>query len=254
MKKIFYSICIFIFIFIFILIYFKFFSFHTQIHKVVDFELKLPFYSKIYHTSKSNDEYVLTFKTFLSKDVILNKINDILNEYEEYICQNQVFYYDKDNDITIKDVDIGNNEIINKYSVTISKGMFDNNFCSKVIDYKNIKYQIKDVLTNPHEYKYKNIVDGNIYNVYSNLKNKAILLNTGMNKMNYLRNMLRYGWVSMNQFIDYLDYIVLSNKCSKVVNKDYVIYKTKDFSLLKCNNNDIYINEMEYDYSNFICK
>ena len=47
MKKIFYSICIFIFIFI--LIYFKFFSFHTQIHKVSDFELKLPFYSKIYH-------------------------------------------------------------------------------------------------------------------------------------------------------------------------------------------------------------
>ena len=252
MKKIFYSICIFIFIFI--LIYFKFFSFHTQIHKVNDFELKLPFYSKIYHTSKSNDEYVLTFKTFLSKDVILNKINDILNEYEEYICQNQMFYYDKDNDITIKDVDIGNNEIINKYSITISKEMFDNNFCSKVIDYKNIKHQIKDVLTNPHEYKYKNIVDGNIYNVYSNLKNKAILLNTGMNKMNYLRDMLTYGWVSMNQFIDYLDYIVLNNKCSKFENKDYVIYKTKDFSLLKCNNNDIYINESEYDYSNFICK
>ena len=103
-------------------------------------------------------------------------------------------------------------------------------------------------------FKYKNIIDGKIYNVYSNLKNKAILLNTGMNKMNYLRNMLGYGWVSMNQFIDYLDYIVLSNECSKVVNKDYVIYKTKDFSLLKCNNNDIYINESEYDYSNFVCK
>ena len=112
MKKLFYSICILIFIFVFI--YFKFFSFHTQIHKVGDFELKLPFYSKIYDTSKSNDEYVLIFKTFLSKGVILNKINDILNEYEEYICQNQGFYYDKDNDITIKDVDIGNNEIINK--------------------------------------------------------------------------------------------------------------------------------------------
>lgn len=252
MKKLFYSICILIFIFVFI--YFKFFSFHTQIHKVGDFELKLPFYSKIYDTSKSNDEYVLIFKTFLSKGVILNKINDILNEYEEYICQNQGFYYDKDNDITIKDVDIGNNEIINKYSIIISKGMFDNNFCSKVIDYKNIKHQVKETLINPHEFKYKNTVDGNTYNVYFNLVNKDILINTGMNKMNYLRSMLTYGWVSMNQFIDYLDYIELNKEVFKIENKDYIVYKTKDFSLLKCNNNDIYINESEYDYSNFICK
>ena len=252
MKKLFYSICIFIFIFIFI--YFKFFSFHAQIYKVDDFELKLPFYSKIYDTSKSNDEYVLTFKTFLSKDTILNKINDILNEYEEYICQNQVFYYDKDNDITIKEIKIDKDLFINEYSIIMLIGKFDNNYCSKVIDYKNIKYQIKEIFTNSHEFKYKNTVDGNTYNVYFNLVNKDILINTGMNKMNYLRSMLTYGWVSMNQFIDYLDYAELNKEVFKIENKDYIVYKTKDFSLLKCNNNVIYINESEYDYSNFICK
>lgn len=66
--------------------------------------------------------------------------------------------------------------------------------------------------------------------------------------------MLGYGWVSMNQFIDYLDYIALNDKCLKVENDDYIIYIAKDFSLLKCNNNDIYINDGNYDYSNFVCK
>jgi len=113
---------------------------------------------------------------------------------------------------------------------------------------------MKNVFIKPHEYEYKNMIDGNIYNVYSNLENKDILLNTGMNKMNYLRNMLRYGWVSMNQFIDYLDFISVNGDSVKIETKDYIAFETKEFTLLKCDNNDIYIYENEYDYSNFVCK
>lgn len=253
MKKVFCYIGALCFV-VFIFICFKFLSFGTQVYSKNNFKLTVPFYSKIYNTVDSNDEHVFKFKTFLSKSALLNKTNDILNEYEKYICQNQKFYYDKDNDITIKGIEIGSKLFINEYSYTISKGMFDNNFCSKVIGYKNIKHQIKDVLIKPHKYEYKNIVDGNIYNVYSNLENKDILLSTGMNVMNYLRDMLRFGWVSMNQFIDYLDFISSNGDSVKIETKDYIAYETKEFTLLKCDNNDIYIYENEYDYSNFVCK
>lgn len=257
MKKSMYNIYIFITIFILILftfIYFKFFSFHIQVYNENDFKLKLPFYSIIYKTAKSEDDYVLTFKTLLSKSILSKKFNSILNEYEEYICQNQLFYYDKDNDITIEKIDIGSKKFINQYSITLSNGKIDNNFCSEVVDYKDLKYQIKQTFIKPHELKYKNTVDGNIYNIYYNLEDKDILLKTGMNKMNSLRGMLKYGWVSMNQFVDYIDYITSISDGSKIKNKEYVIYKTKDFSLLKCENNNIYIYESEYDYSNFVCK
>ena len=253
MKKVFCytgALCFVLFIFI----CFKFFSFGTQVYSKNNFKLTVPFYSKIYNIVDSNDEYVFKFRTFLSKSVLLNKTDNILNGYEKYTCQNQKFYYDKDNDITIKRIDIGSKLFINEYSYIISTGIFDNNYCSKVIDYKDIKYQMKNVFIKPHEYEYKNMIDGNIYNVYSNLENKDILLNTGMNKMNYLRNMLRYGWVSMNLFIDYLDFISANCDSVKIETKDYIAYETKEFTLLKCDNNDIYIYENEYDYSNFVCK
>ena len=139
MKKLFYCLGVVVFILL-IVICFKFFSFGTQIYNGDNFELKVPFYSKIFDTTKSNDEYVLTFRTFLSKSAILNKTNNILNEYEKYTCQNNVFYYDKENDITIKEIEIVNKPFINEYSITISNGKFDNDFCSIVLNYKNLKH------------------------------------------------------------------------------------------------------------------
>lgn len=257
MKKLFCIRNILIFIcisIIFSFAYFKFFSFHTQILNVDKFKLSVPFYSKYYNSTKSNDGYVLMFKTLLTKSILLNKTNEILGKYEEYICQNQLFYYDKDNNATIKKIDISNKLFINQYSITLSNGKFDNNYCSKVVNYKDLKYQIKPIFSKPYEIEYKNTIDGNMYKIYFNLENKDILLSTGMNKMNYLGSMLKYGWVSMNQFLDYLDYTTSIKDGSKIESEKNIIYKTNDFSLLKCNNNNIYIYEKEYEFLNSICR
>lgn len=201
-----------------------------------------------------------TFKSFRSQFMLQLELEHMMNDYEKITCHNQTVYYDKKENMTITDYGVTNKLLFREFYITYQKGYPTNNECSVVTDATKMTYQIDYRLKNEHgicyhpdKFQYLN-EDGQIYDVHYDCFGD-ILFQSGMNKMHPLNSLLSMGWVSMAQVIDFLEYQVIEGNIKKETykNEDTVMYRGKDFSLLKCGkrsggNKDIYIGNTKLKY------
>lgn len=201
-----------------------------------------------------------SFQSLRSKFLLEVELERMMNDYEKIVCHNQDVYYDKNTNITITDYGVKSGLLFNEFYITYDKGYPTNNECSVVTDATKMTYQIDyssknkhGICYHPDTFQYVN-EDGNSYNVHYTCFGD-ILFQSGMNKMHPLNNLLSMGWVSMSQVIDFLEYQVIEGTIKKETyqNEDTVMYRGKDFSLLKCGkrsggNKDIYIGDPKLKY------
>ncbi|MDD2377710.1 MAG: hypothetical protein PHD10_02745 [Bacilli bacterium] len=225
-------------------------------------ELKVP---KLSSFEEECCMFSATFKSFRSKSSLQRELDKIMNSYEKKICNNRTIYYNEKQDITITEYGVKRGILLNTFYVTYDKGSYENNECSVITDSIKLKYQIDYDFKNkrgfcriPEKFKYLNR-NGETYDVYYECFGD-LLFKTGMDKMEYLNYMLSSGWISMHDVIDFLEYQVINGEATKNEFKDggLVIYKNKDYSLLKCNNwtgnQDIYIGGTNFEYKESYCK
>lgn len=261
---------ILIIIFLILGILLKFIPFKVTEYKIDSLSLKIPamsFYNKkIKHKnnfiSDKGNIYTIQFKNFRSKYTIEKELKKILDKYEIKECNNNKIYYNKNDDFTIINYKINKGFLFNTFYIEVLKGNTNINICSKITDPSKLKYVIMSSSLNynnlpytPSKLKYLN-KDGNISNIYYN-HSDDILFYTGTGKAKYLQDLLQFGWISMQDILDFLEYQEKNNKAKKINEKDYTLYYNKDFSLLKCtnkNNNDIYISNKKTLYNDDICK
>ena len=134
-------------------------------------------------------------------------------------------------------------------------GSKSNNECSLITDPKKLTHSILScplgICYGTNEFKYKG-KDGNIYNLYFNLST-FLLFKNGRDEMHYFNSMLKFGWMSMQDVIDYLDYRVENNKTVLELKENYKIYKSKEFYLILCDNKTIYIEDSTFVENNLYC-
>lgn len=204
-----------------------------------------------------------TFKSLSSKKVLQKELNNIINGYDKKTCNNRTIYYDKEQKISIYDYGIKSGFILNEYYINYDKVEYDANSCSVVTDPTKLTYSVKKSSRDDNDCNgpitYKN-EDGKTYNLYYNWCFGDLLFQTGTGTMNYLYAMLGYGWISMQDVTEFLEYQVKNNEATKEVFKDEgsIIYRNKNFSLLRCNtkdgNKNIYIDERTFEYKENYCK
>ena len=131
---------IFIIILAFILIFlFKVISFGYDVKHV-----KYTFYDdkfinlgvpKFSFLMQNNDENY-SFKSFRSKGVLEKEVKKYLNTLEDLSCNNTIYYYDEDSDITIIDYSIISNPIYSTISYSLKNGNYCDNF--KIKEYGDV--------------------------------------------------------------------------------------------------------------------
>lgn len=239
-------------------IYINFLSISTvkYYYKEKKITLEIPKYS-IFYEEKDN---TLIFKSLKSKNNIEFILSTIENKYQKYTCRHNTYYYDEEGQVTIISYDIKDKNLFNEIYLTYKVGKHDNNYCNKVTDPTKTSYQfrINPIDSTPLPFEFQNIEEnGEIINVHYNNLNGRILFKTGKGYMNYLESMIQYKWITMNDVIEFLEYKVKKNEVEKTENNDigYIIYKTGDFSLIKCSgqNKDIYIENHDFEYKENYC-
>ena len=221
--------------------------------------LTIPKIAKLKSVSKNYVE----FSSLQNKDVITNSLESIYSGLESKICNNKKVYYDDKNNITITDYRIEESGLITKFYINYRRGNISNDECSIVKNPKKIKYQIEEaqegnICTIPSKFNYRNS-DGNLYNVYY-ICFGNLWIQTGMNEMNYLNQMLYYGWISMQDMIDFMEYQVKIGEASqkKYSGEKTILYQNRDFSMLVCDtsigNKDIYIGDTSLKYEENYCQ
>lgn len=205
--------------------------------------------------------YSVTFKSFRSTSSLKRELNSIMRDYTQMICNNQTFYYNEKEDITITDYGVNSGTFMNSFYITYEKGKRDKNECSVITDPTKMDYQMKECTsgicygTNLFHYKHE---DGNIYELYYE-NSRFLLFKTGMDKMTYFDSLLHHAWMSMQDIIDYLDYQSQQGTFDKSTSKDNkaTIYKNKDFTLIECRtdkNKTVYIGNPDMTYQENYCK
>jgi len=63
-----------------------------------------------------------TFKSFRSTYILKQELNKIMNKLEKKICNNTIYYYDKENDITISEYGVKANFLLNEFYIVYDKG------------------------------------------------------------------------------------------------------------------------------------
>lgn len=236
----------------------KFIPFKKTTYKSeqTDVNLRIPGFSFF------NKECCMTSVTFTSPRSALflqAELNDIMSDYESYTCNNNKYYYDEKEDITISKYGVEVGLLFNTFYITYDKGKRNANECSITTNYQELKYVVMPVNETGYCYideslKYKDS-DNKLNNLhYECFGNFAI--ENGRGKMIYLDDMLQYGWITMDTIIDFLDYQVKQKRTSKSVHGKNILYKNKDFSLLQCNttDKDIYISSPDFVYKEDYCK
>lgn len=201
-----------------------------------------------------------TFRSFRSVDSLQKELNKIMKKYEKKTCNNKTVYYDSKNKITIYEYGVENGLLFNTYYINYDNVTMTNDDCNEITDFKKIEYKYYHIPDNQERdslsihFKYLNEND-KLYNVYTDCRD-CLSLKKGMGYWETFENELSSSYISMNTLIEFLDYQVSNNKATKKYysNKEIVLYKNDDFSLLKCNtasgNQDVYISDkLEYDES-----
>lgn len=257
MRKIFCFFLVFGMFLLLVLITIKYFHFGTYNYNNADMgiNIDIPKLSKLDYV---NDKSI-SFITFRDKKVISSELNNVLEKYQKYYCHNNDYYYNSTSDITITDYSVEGNAIYNRVTINYIHNKIDNNDCNVILDYHNLEYLLMDRNSSKEDeescwtkrnFKYKNVIDGKIYNVYYNCVgiNGDITFKSGANTYHQLDIMLMNGWTSMNDIIDYFEYRYLNGEINKEFNykAGYNIYITNKFSVVVCNtkdgNKDIYFD------------
>lgn len=235
------------------------FGISTKIMPNSNIELKIP---KLAFLDDECCMFSANFKSFSSKWVLQMELDNIMNSYDKKTCNNKEIYYNKEQKIAIYDYGVKSDFILNEFYINYNKEEYDTNSCSLITDPTKLVYSIKksnraaDDCYGPMTYKNE---DGKTYNLYYNWCFGDLLFQTGTGTMNYLYAMLGYEWISMQDVISFLEYQVENHEATKEVYKDgdSVLYKNKDFSLLKCNtakgNKNIYIDGTDFKYKEDYC-
>lgn len=63
-----------------------------------------------------------TFKSFRSTYILKEELNKIMDKYEKISCNNKIYYYDKENDITIYEYDVETKFPLNEFYINYDKG------------------------------------------------------------------------------------------------------------------------------------
>lgn len=238
----------------------KFISFGNKEYKMPNSNIVL----KVPSLSSFKEEccmYSATFRSFSSVYTIKRQLDSIMNGYEKYECSNKKYYYDKKSNITISDYGVKIGFPLNEFYITYDKGKRDD--CNKVENTNDLNYKIYDVNETgycyiPEQFNYIDI-DGESHNVHYQCFGNLAFEN-GVGKMIYIDQLISYKWLSMDDIINFLELQVKNNDATREIYKDggSILYKNKDFSLLKCNtidgNKDIYIGDNSLKYEENYCK
>jgi hypothetical protein len=202
-----------------------------------------------------------SFSSFRSAFIIQKELDSIMSKYERMTCHNKTYYYDKKNDITISDYTVKHGLIKNTFFIIYNKGKYSDDNCNTITNPTQLKYVVdmRYAIDEVHtDYKYEDN-NGNLHNVYIDRIGNLEIQN-GSGHMQPLDTMLMYNWMTMDDLIAFLEYQVETKKATKEVCKDggSILYKNKDFSLLKCNtlagNKDVYIGHTSMKYEKNYCK
>ncbi len=252
MKKIITTVIV---VFVILLILLKFIPYGFKSGKT---DIKVPRLS--WNEQVTDDSITVT--TTSSKLLLKIYMEALVVKYSTYTCRNTTMYYNKDKNLTINSYEIKSNGLFNTLTIYYNKGMNDQNYCSKVIDSKELSYRIKppkreNLCHTPEKMHYNE--NGIKYTIYYSCFGD-LLFKTGIEKMNYIREMLAYEWLSIQTITDFLEYQVEEEKSSKLTSQDNqnIAYINDSFSFIKCKrdntNTDIFINnQKDIDIETF-CK
>lgn len=244
MKKLIISITsIIICILIIYLVYIGFFITGTKVISVSNAKLTIPTHTYLKNT-KENTINLISLRSTIS----LNKeISSIKKEYKETICALNTEYYDSQNNITITDYIVENNFIFNKITIKYHKNSpEETKNCRQITNYKDVRfyygrYQNLNTSMSPY-YKYKD-EDEKLYQIYTDCP-YCLEVKIGNGEYWNLKNSLGASYIDMKLIIDNLDYRAKNNEITKKeYNDNSILYKTTQFSILKCSNKEIYISK-----------
>jgi len=213
---------------------------------------------------KDNDVYYTEFKSFSNILILKNQLYSDIEDYDNYYCNNNDYYYNITEDITITNYGVKLGFPFNTFYISYHIGKFTNSECGAVDTSKELSYYVYDAINidgidycyMDNEFKYLN-ADGNKYTVHYNCFGNLSFKN-GLGKMTYIDDMLEYGWLSMKDIVEFLDYSEKNKKATKTNfdNNGSYLYRNEQFSLLKCDNDknkDIYISSSTFDYDINYC-
>lgn len=85
-----------------------------------------------------------SFKSFRSKSSLEKELDKIMKNYEKKTCNSKIYYYDKENDITITDYGFEQGFFMNKFYIVYDKGNYE---CDTTLDdlVENVTVQIYDI-------------------------------------------------------------------------------------------------------------
>ncbi len=252
-----YIIVTFVIIVLLFVILIKFFFYGSVMYSYNDnIKIKIPSFSFFYKEYDS----MLMFKTLKSIFSTKIDVSIIKADYERYLCRNDEYYYDTENDVTIVSYDIKKGFLFNNIYIKYYSGKYNNNYCNKVTDplktnYSFLRYSSGS--TKPYELYYND--NNNVtHTIYYDLTNGRLLFKNGKGKMIDFHSILKHKWITVDDVISLLDYQVEKGEILRVENdkSDYTLYKTKDFSLIRCNSKnkgDIYLEPNDVNFDNEFC-
>lgn len=203
-----------------------------------------------------------TFKSFRSKNSLQKELDKIIEKYEKKTCNNKTIYYDSANEITIYEYGVKSGFPFNTYYINYDKVNMSNDDCNVITDPTKIEYNYYHADDDQREelsalYQYLNS-NGNKYDVYSDCY-MCLSIKKGMGYSDSFENMLQSSYISMDDLINFLEYQVENGDATKnyYSNKEIILYKNADFSLLKCDtqngNKNVYISD-QLEYNESYCK
>lgn len=204
-----------------------------------------------------NKNNTLEIKSIRSKKS-LEKDMSYLNDYENYYCNNTMMYYNDKKNLNITNYNITKKGLISTIKLSYDEGRVPDTDCRRITDYKKLDYIIQKRNTSyKTNYKYLNLDDNKLYNLYYNISD-IIYFKDGLDKYDHSIDTLLYSsWISMKTVINYLEYQTENKNITKEIenNNQYIKYYNKDFLIVVCTteNKDIYIENIE-SINNSFCE
>lgn len=199
-----------------------------------------------------------TFKTISSTKTLRKKLDEILKTYDYRMCNNNDQYYDKTNNIKVKNYIIKQGFLFNTFTINFSYGGDNVEDCEKVTDYKKFKCYSEKVSF----YDKERTIKYSYYNKDNELKelymygNFNFYVRRGRGEYGLFQDTLYQGYISVPGFISYLDYQVENNKGSKNVYDDGILYSIAEVNVLKCTTKSerVIITNQNLEYNTDYCK
>ena len=218
----------------------KFFISGYTNYKDKEITIKVPSLSFL---SKKDDNKLIfkSFKSILTLNIDIDKIN---STFDKYLCRNDNYYYDMDNDITIINYKTYFSLVFNTIEIDYQKGKYDSNYCNKIIDYLKTNYMFSkypETANAASNYSFSVQLDnGNNIMIHYNILDGMIQFKNGQDKYIDLISILKYKWLNIDDIKKLLDYQYENKKIDRIIEDKKTIYKTNYFNFVDCNDNNYY--------------